>query len=53
LDGSQVRKVVLDKTDEHFLEGRTDAIKKAYKKLTTRDIEITFDKEPLYFTLKR
>jgi small subunit ribosomal protein S7e len=38
LDGSQVRKVVLDKTEEHFLEERIHAIKKAYKKLTTRDL---------------
>ena len=53
LDGSQVRKLVLDKTEQHFLEERTDAIKNAYKKLTTRDIEITFDKEPVYYTLKQ
>ena len=38
LDGSSVRKVVLDKTEQHFLEERTEAIKNAYKKLTTRDI---------------
>ena len=53
LDGSQVRKLVLDKTEQHFLEERTEAIKNAYKKLTTRDIEITFDKEPVYYTLKQ
>lgn len=34
LDGSQVRKLTLDKTDEHFLEGRTEAIKNAYRRLT-------------------
>jgi hypothetical protein len=39
LDGTQVRKVTLDKIDEHsFIDGRAEAIKKAYKKLTTRDI---------------
>jgi small subunit ribosomal protein S7e len=52
LDGSQVRKVTLDKTEEHFLEERTEVIKKAYKKLTTRDLEIAFDKEPVFYTLK-
>jgi small subunit ribosomal protein S7e len=36
LDGTQVRKVTLDKTEQHFLEERTQAIKNAYKKLTTR-----------------
>lgn len=53
LDGSQVRKLVLDKTEQHFLEERTEAIRNAYKKLTTRDIEINFDKEPVYYTLKQ
>ena len=53
LDGSSVRKVVLDKNEQHFLEERTQAIKNAYKKLTTRDIEISFDKEPVYYTLKQ
>ena len=53
LDGSSVRKVVLDKTEQHFLEERTEAIKNAYKKLTTRDIEISFDKDPMYYTLKQ
>ena len=53
LDGTQVRKLVLDKTEQHFLEERTEAIKNAYKKLTTRDIEISFDKEPVYYTLKQ
>lgn len=38
LDGSSVRKVVLDKSEQHFLEERTEAIRSAYKKLTTRDI---------------
>jgi hypothetical protein len=53
LDGSQVRKVTLDKRDEDFYENRTDAIKKAYKKLTNRDIEISFEKEPVYYTIKK
>jgi small subunit ribosomal protein S7e len=53
LDGSQVRKVTLDKTEQHFLEERTQAIKNAYKKLTTRDIEIEFDKEPTFYVLKQ
>jgi len=53
LDGSQIRKLTLDKTEQHFLEERTEAIKNAYKKLTTRDIEIAFDKEPVYYTLKQ
>ena len=53
LDGSSVRKVVLDKAEQHFLEERTEAIRNAYKKLTTRDIEISFDKDPVYYTLKQ
>jgi hypothetical protein len=53
LDGSQVRKVTLDKSEQHFLEERTDAIKNAYKKLTTRDIEISFDKDPTFYVLKQ
>ena len=53
LDGSSVRKVVLDKSEQHFLEERTEAIKNAYRKLTTRDIEISFDKDPVYYTLKQ
>ena len=53
LDGTSVRKVTLDKTEQHFLEERTEAIKNAYKKLTTRDIDISFDKDPVYYTLKQ
>ncbi len=53
LDGSQVRKVTLDKTEQHFLEERVSAIKNAFKKLTTRDIDITFDKDPTYYVLKQ
>ena len=53
LDGTSVRKVTLDKTEQHFLEERTEAIKNAYKKLTTRDIEISFEKEPMFYTLKQ
>lgn len=53
LDGSQIRKLTVDKSEQHFLEERTEAIKNAYKKLTTRDIEIGFDKEPVYYTLKQ
>lgn len=53
LDGSQVRKITLDKSEQHFLEERTEAIKNAFKKLTTREIEINFDKEPVYYVLKQ
>lgn len=53
LDGSQVRKIVIDKAEQHFLEERADAIKNTFKKLTTRDIEISFEKEPVYYTLKQ
>ena len=53
LDGTQVRKVTLDKTEQHFLEERTNTIRNAYKKLTTRDIEINFEKEPTYYVLKQ
>jgi hypothetical protein len=53
LDGTQVRKVTLDKTEQHFLEERTDAIRNAYKRLTTRDIEINFEKEPTFYVLKQ
>jgi small subunit ribosomal protein S7e len=40
LDGSSFSKIVLDKTEQHFLEDRVEAIRAAYKKLTHRDIEI-------------
>jgi small subunit ribosomal protein S7e len=53
LDGTSVRKLTVDKSEQHFLEERTEAIKNAYKKLTTRDIEIQFDKDPNYYTLKQ
>ena len=53
LDGSQVRKLTVDKSEQHFLEERTEAIKNAFRKLTTRDIEIEFDKDPTYYTLKQ
>lgn len=52
LDGSSIRKIVLDKAEQHFLEERAPVIVKAFKKLTTKDIEISFDKEPHYYTLK-
>lgn len=53
LDGSQVRKLTVDKSEQHFLEERTEAIKNAFKKLTTRDIEIEFDKDATFYTLKQ
>lgn len=53
LDGTSIRKIVIDKAEQHFLEERTEAIKSAFKKLTTKDIEITFDKEPHFYTLKK
>ena len=39
--------------DQHFLEERTDAIVNAYKKLTNREIEISFEKEATYYNLKK
>jgi small subunit ribosomal protein S7e len=53
LDGTTFSKVVLDKTEQHFLEERVDAIKVAYKNLAHRDIEIEFQKEATYYTLKK
>jgi small subunit ribosomal protein S7e len=53
LDGSSFSRVVLDKTEQHFLEERVDAIKVAYRSLTHRDIEIEFQKESTYYTLKK
>jgi len=35
------------------LEDRVGAIRAAYRKLTNRDIEIDFQKEPTYYTLKK
>ena len=32
---------------------RTEAIKNAFKKLTTREIEIEFDKDATFYTLKQ
>ena len=53
LDGTSIRKLTLDKGEEHFLEERKQAIINAYKKLTTRDLEISFEKEPVYYSLKK
>lgn len=44
LDGSAFSKITLDKGEQHFLEDRVAAIKAAYRKLTTREIEIDFQK---------
>lgn len=53
LDGSSVTKITLDKADQHFLEERVPAIRAAFKKLTSRDIEIDFQKEATYYVLKK
>ena len=53
LDGSSITKITLDKADQHFLEERVTAIRAAYKKLTSRDIEIDFQKEATYYVLKK
>jgi small subunit ribosomal protein S7e len=53
LDGSALTKITLDKNEQHFLEDRVAAIKAAYRKLTTRDIEIEFQKESTFYTLKK
>jgi small subunit ribosomal protein S7e len=53
LDGSTYSRVTLDKNEQHFLEERVDAIKAAYKRLTNRDIEIDFQKESTYYSLKK
>jgi small subunit ribosomal protein S7e len=38
LDGSSFSKIILDKSEQHFLEDRVGAIRAAYRKLTNRDI---------------
>jgi hypothetical protein len=53
LDGSSITKITLDKADQHFLEERVPAIRAAYKKLTSRDLEIDFQKEATYYVLKK
>ncbi len=53
LDGSSITKISLDKADQHFLEERVTAIRAAYKKLTSRDIEIDFQKDPTFYVLKK
>jgi hypothetical protein len=53
LDGSSVTKITMDKADQHFLEERIPAIRAAYKKLTSRDIEVDFQKEATYYVLKK
>ena len=53
LDGSSFSRVVLDKSEQHFLEDRVEAIRTAYKKITNRDIEIEFQKESTFYTLKK
>jgi len=53
LDGSSFTKVTVEKNEQHFLEERVAAIQNAYRKLTTRDVEIDFQKEPTFYTLKK
>ena len=53
LDGSTFSRVILDKSEQHFIEDRVEAIRAAYRKLTNRDIEIEFQKEATYYTLKK
>jgi hypothetical protein len=53
LDGSSYRKITLDKSEQHFLEERVTAIRNAYRKLTTREIEIDFQKDPTFYVLKK
>jgi len=53
LDGSAFMKITLDKGEQHFLEDRVAAIKATYRKLTTREVEIDFQKEATYYTLKK
>jgi len=53
LDGSSYRKITVDKAEQHFLEERVAVIKNAYRKLTTRDIEIDFQKDNTFYVLKK
>lgn len=53
LDGSSFTRIILDKSEQHFIEDRVEAIRAAYRKLTNRDIEIEFQKEATYYTLKK
>lgn len=53
LDGSSITKITLDKADQHYLEERIPAVRAAYRKLTSKDIEVDFQKEPTYYVLKK
>jgi len=53
LDGSSFSRITLDKNEQHFLEERVEAIRAAYRRLSNRDIEIDFQKENTYYTLKK
>lgn len=53
LDGTKMTKIICDKNDQHFMDDRVEAIIACYRKLTTRNIEITFQKEPTFYTLKK
>lgn len=53
LDGTSITRITLDKADQHFLEERVPIIRAAYKKLTSKDIEIDFQKEPTFYVLKK
>lgn len=53
LDGSSFTKLTLDKSEQHFLEERVDAIRAAYRRLANRDIEIDFQKEATFYVLKK
>jgi phosphatidylserine/phosphatidylglycerophosphate/cardiolipin synthase-like enzyme len=53
LDGSSFSRITLDKSEQHFMEDRVPAIRAAYRKLTTREVEIDFQKEATFYTLKK
>ena len=53
LDGSSITKITIDKSEQHFLEERVGAVQQAYKKLTSKDIEIDFQKENTFYVLKK
>jgi hypothetical protein len=53
LDGSSFTRIVIDKSEQHFLEERVEVIRAAYKRLANREIEIEFQKDPTYYVLKK
>ena len=53
IDGSKFFKITLDAGDKDLLEDRAQLIKGVYKKLTSKDVEIDFKQEQVFYSIKK